>query len=372
MVKVELKGINTVRKTLAGGGIRTYYYHRASGTPLPGKPGEQEFLIALSAAQSTLVQHHRGTLNSLIHQWTLSPKWSAAGPPHGSGYAESTKREWRRMLVTVEKHFGKLPIAALDDPRVLQDFLKWRMKVAKESGTREADNRLSVLSALLTWASVEAGEIAKNHLAGFKRIHSSNRSQKVWLPEDVEAFMSVAPLEMQQALILALHTGQRQGDLLRLTWSNYDGERISLRQGKSRYQRQVEIPCTPALKRMLDGIDHRSQTILTASRGMPWKKRNFAKRWEMACNRAQIADLHFHDLRGTAVTMLAEAGCTVPEIAAITGHSLKSVTAILEKYLKRTRHLAEAAITRFQTAQATAFANRLQTTVVLKPVPKSK
>lgn len=39
----------------------------------------------------------------------------------------------------------------------------------------------------------------------------------IWLPEHIEAFMNVAPLELQRALILALHTGQRQGDLLRLT-----------------------------------------------------------------------------------------------------------------------------------------------------------
>jgi hypothetical protein len=42
--------------------------------------------------------------------------------------------------------------------------------------------------------------------------------------------------------------------------------------------------------------------------------------------------------------MLAEAGCTIPEIAAITGHSLKTVTHILETYLSRTRALADAAI----------------------------
>jgi hypothetical protein len=42
--------------------------------------------------------------------------------------------------------------------------------------------------------------------------------------------------------------------------------------------------------------------------------------------------------------MLAEAGCTVPEIAAVTGHSLKHVTHILEVYLSRTRALADAAI----------------------------
>jgi len=40
--------------------------------------------------------------------------------------------------------------------------------------------------------------------------------------------------------------------------------------------------------------------------------------------------------------MLAEAGATVPEIAAVTGHTLKHVTHILEVYLART--LADAAI----------------------------
>lgn len=361
MVKAKLKGVNTVRKSLADGSVRKYFYHRATGKQLPGQPGDPEFIAAYAAAQAAFVQHHRGTLNSLIHDWTLSPRWTDPAPPQGSGYAESTKREWRRILKTVEKRFGDLPLAALEDPRVSQDFLKWRMKVATESGTREADNRLSVISALLTWAKDDAGEIAANHLAGFKRLHSASRADRIWLPEHVDAFMKVAPVEMQRAMILALHTGQRQGDLLRLTWTNYDGQRVTLRQGKSGFQRQVEIPCTPALQRMLDGIERKAAVILTGSRGMPWKKRNFAKRWEAACTKAKIEDLHFHDLRGTAVTMLAEAGCTVPEIASITGHSLKSAAAILEKYLSRTRHLAEAAITRFQNAKATAFANRLQT-----------
>jgi hypothetical protein len=64
----------------------------------------------------------------------------------------------------------------------------------------------------------------------------------------------------------------------------------------------------------------------------------------MARRPAGIDGLHFHDLRGTAITMLTEAGCTIPEIAAITGHSLKHVTHILETYLSRTRQLADAAI----------------------------
>ena len=40
----------------------------------------------------------------------------------------------------------------------------------------------------------------------------------------------------------------------------------------------------------------------------------------------------FHDLRGTAVTRLALAGCTEAEIATITGHSLRDVRAILDTH----------------------------------------
>jgi len=59
--------------------------------------------------------------------------------------------------------------------------------------------------------------------------------------------------------------------------------------------------------------------------------------------------------------MLAEARCSTPQIAAITGHSLKSVSSIIDKYLARTRTLSGEAMTLFQNAKSTEFANRLQT-----------
>lgn len=198
-----------------------------------------------------------------------------------------------------------------------------------------------------------------NHIAGFRRLHSVDRSDLIWLPEHIHAFMAVAPIELQRALILALHTGQRQGDLLRLAWGNYDGTLISLRQGKT--GRKVEIPCTKALRKMLDGLDRNAAVVLATKTQRPWTPRYFKAQWEAASKKAGITDLHFHDLRGTAVTMLAEAGCTTPQIAAITGHSLKTVTAILDKYLARTRVLAGEAVTLFENAKSTKFANRLQT-----------
>lgn len=57
-----------------------------------------------------------------------------------------------------------------------------------------------------------------------------------------------------------------------------------------------------------------------------------------------LAGFRDQDLRDTAVTWLALAGCTVPEIAAVTGHSLQSITSVLEHYLARHPELADHAI----------------------------
>jgi integrase len=350
MVRAKISGINTVSKRLADGTVRIYHYHRATGLPLSGKPGSPEFLRDYGAAEKTMLERNAGTLNGLVRDYTLSPEFAKL--------RESTQREYRRMLTKTEIQFGNMPIAALEDPRVRQDFMSWRATVAKTSGDREADNRLSIISAMLTWAK-ENGQVFSNHIAGFRRLHSANRSDLIWLPDHIQGFMLVAPVELQRALILALHTGQRQGDLLRLAWGNYDGSLISLRQGKT--GRKVEIPCTKALRKMLDGLDRTSAVVLTTKTNRPWTARYFKAQWEAASKKAGITELHFHDLRGTAITMLAEAGCTTPQIAAITGHSLKTVTTILDKYLARTRALAGEAVSLFENAKSTEFANRLQT-----------
>jgi integrase len=82
---------------------------------------------------------------------------------------------------------------------------------------------------------------------------------------------------------------------------------------------------------------------------LPWTSDGFRASWGKACKRAGIADLTFHDLRGTAVTRLAICECTEAEIATITGHSLRSVRAILDThYLSRDPALAESAIRKLE------------------------
>ena len=299
----------------------------------------------------------KGTFAGLVADYTASREFEKL--------AAATTAEYKRCLIVAEREFGDMPIAALNDPAVRKEFTGWAKKVAATSGEREADGRLSTISAMITWAVENHEGVDSNYLKGFRHHYHSNRSELIWRPEQIAAFMEVAPLEMQQAMILALHTGQRQGDIVRLCWSNYDGTAISLRQGKSRRRGiagpLIVIPCTQALNRMLSAMPRTAATILTTRTGRPFQRRHFRKLWIDATRAAGITDLHFHDVRGTAVTMLSEAGANPQQIAAITGHALKSVGTILDRYLARTRGLADQAIFHFENSPRTDFANRLQT-----------
>jgi integrase len=87
-------------------------------------------------------------------------------------------------------------------------------------------------------------------------------------------------------------------------------------------------------------------TILTTKRGIAWQGNGFSKAWGDATRKAKVTGLTFHDLRGTAVTRLAEAECSHAEIAA------RDVGAILDKYLARTDKIALAAIAKLERGKA--------------------
>jgi integrase len=359
MAKVRLRGINTVRKKLADGTVRVYRYHRSTGALLPGQPGSPEFLTAYAEAERSQPKSS-ANVSELIRDFLLSVRFERKAP--------STQREYKRMLSKLEAKFGTLPIRALASPKVRGVFNAYQEEIGRET-PREADNRMTVLSAVFTHATVKTGKITRNPLEKFERLHSGDRSEMIWTEAPIQQFMAKAPVELQRALILAMHTGQRYGDLIKLRWSDYDGTAISLRQSKSK--QRVRVPCTATLRLMLDATPRTCAFILARSDGRPWHTekddKRLSKEWRHhmeACglyHPSAAERLEFRDLRGTAVTMLSEAGCTVPQIVAITGHTMQSAHRILERYLARTATLAEAAIHQFENATATAFANRLQT-----------
>jgi integrase len=334
-VRVRLKGIHRVKVKLASGETAEYHYAWRGGPRLVGKPGSPEFLASYSAAHQTRRAPDRSSFHSIIAGYRASPEFIKLKP--------RTKADYLQHIAKIETKFGDLPLTALEDARVTRDFLDWRNSMAHSP--RQADYGWMVLMRLLSWARA-GGETLYRPPERVERLYHADRSEKIWSEQAIAAFMGVASEPLQRALLLALETGQRQADLLVLPWSAYDGTWVRLRQGKT--GRQVNVPVTRRLRAVLETSKRTATVILTNKRGIAWTPNRFRKAWGDATRKAGMSGLTFHDLRGTAVTRLAEAECSHAEIASITGHSMRDVGAILDKYLARTDKIVLAAIAKLE------------------------
>lgn len=92
--------------------------------------------------------------------------------------------------------------------------------------------------------------------------------------------------------------------------------------------------------------------LFTASNGAPLRRTKFRSRWLRACEKAEIPELHFHDLRHTGLTLYAQQGATLAELQGIAGH--KSVAAVMRyqhSTLERHSALADAVSTAISDAK---------------------
>ncbi|MEB3421771.1 tyrosine-type recombinase/integrase [Salipiger marinus] len=342
-MRVTLKGINRTSAKLANGDRVTYYYAWKGGPRLPGKPGDPEFIAAYNEAVAQKVTQPTGTVQAVLNAYQDSPRFTDLAP--------RTRKDYANHIRKIETEFGDFPLAALSDRRTRAEFLTWRDAMAIKS-RRQADYVFATFAAIMAWA-FDRGLTVANPCERPGKLYRASRAESIWTQADEDALLNSAPHRIRLAYLLAVWTGQRQGDLLRLTWTAYDGSHIRLRQGKT--GRRVVIPVASALKAALDEAarDKKAVTILTTTKDTAWTGHGFSATWRKELAKAQVSGLTFHDLRGTAVTRLAIAGCSEAEIATFTGHSLRDVAAILDAhYLSRDSRLADSALSKREAHEA--------------------
>src|SRR6185312_3823371 len=134
-----------------------------------------------------------------------------------------TQKDYRRYLKLIEDEFGAMPLAVVQDRRARGKFKEWRDTMADRP--RVADYAWTTLARVLSVAK-DRGLISVNVCERGGRLYEADRAEIIWRPEHITAFCDVASPELQFALLLALWSGQRQGTLIGIAWSQYDGTHI--------------------------------------------------------------------------------------------------------------------------------------------------
>lgn len=255
-MRVELKGVKKATKRLADGSKRVYWYAWVGGPRLDGQPGSPEFAASYWKAHDERDRTRgAGTLLSVTDAYQRSIEFEDLAP--------RTRADYLKQLKKIEAEFGTMPIKAIPAARGV--FKSWRDELARSS-RRQADYAWAVLARVCSWA-VDRDLVDANPCERGGRVYSVDRRDKIWTDDDEAQFLAAAPPHVGLALTLALWTGQRQGDLLKLTWKQCEGGWVRLRQRKT--GARVAIPMGAPLKAALAATPKRSTHVLVNIDGVP-------------------------------------------------------------------------------------------------------
>src|SRR5215467_13049775 len=125
MVRVRLRGVNSITKRLADGTVRTYWYAWKGGPPLRGEPGSPEFVASYNAAVAIKAATPQGVILSILQGYQSSGEFHEL--------AQRTRADYVGHIKAIEKQFGDFPLAALTDRRTRGIFMAWRDRLAARS-----------------------------------------------------------------------------------------------------------------------------------------------------------------------------------------------------------------------------------------------
>jgi integrase len=289
------------------------FYFRRPGfksVPLPGLPWSPQFMEVYESAlsgqplQIGASKTKPGTVSAAIVGYYYDQSFLALAP--------STQRPLRGILERFRAEHGDKRIALLQRQHIIA-LLRSKKRFA-------ARHWLMAIRALMKYA-VEIGLREDNPAAGVKLPNLKTDGYHSWTEAEIAQFQAYHGLgtRARLALTLLLYTGQRRGDVIRMGRQHIRDGIMHVRQQKTGIE--LAIPIHGTLASTIAEAPAYHLTFLTTRNGKPFSPAGFGNYFRDCCNEAGLSHCSAHGLRKAAARRLAEAGCTMHEIAAITGHA---------------------------------------------------
>jgi len=275
-------------------------------------------------ARSVEIELDRGTFLNIpnAHEYLFSDLISIyleKVTPTMRGRSEDTYR-----LKKLLKH----PIASINmsrlTPTVLSEYRDERLKTVTASTVRRD---LSYISSIINYARRELGLNIVNPASIIKKPPPTEGRNRILTNEELSRLLTelekINPL-YKTLTEFALETAMRRGELMSLLWVNVNFEKclIFLPLTKNGYSRYV-----PLSNRAIEIL--KALSTKDNERVFPFNKGTVSSMFLEAIKRANLEDVHFHDLRHMAITRISKKITNVFELAMISGHRSLSM---LQRY----------------------------------------
>jgi integrase len=358
MARIRLQFVNSfVNKNRKSQRARYYFRRGRKGKaiPLPGIPGDEQFMaayhaaLAASTAMTTLISPSspseigadstvHGTINALIVNYYKSAAWL--------DLAQDT-RQTRRYLIERfrEQHGGKRVALLRRDhfEKMLSEIASPAMK----------DRWLRAIRGLMN--SGIPSMLAENPTAGLKVKRAKSEGHHTWTEAEIAKYRAHWPLGTQARLVLefALESASRKGEIVRLgpqhLYRGQNGE-WRIRIARTKGSRDVDIPMSPELLAAVQAMPRDHLTYIHSRNGKALSKITLGPLFRKWATEAGLPKhCRLHGLKKSGLVEIALAGGTAPELMAVSGHKSMAVAqAYIEAAFKRPE-LADAALGKVRT-----------------------
>jgi integrase len=200
---------------------------------------------------------------------------------------------------------------------------------------------LRALRAAFERARVTFDLIEKNPLSKVKQIRTPDKRAAYLTVDDIQRLLSSMCREkwLRDIVVFVCNTGLRLGELINLRWENVDlrnkviriesDEQYRVKMGKSRIIPLNQKTAYRILKEK--SIDKKNSVyVFTSKKGAKVNPFFLSKKFKHYVRLAGLGEeIHFHSLRHTFASLLAQSAVPLYDIKELLGHSQISVT---EKY----------------------------------------
>lgn len=207
---------------------------------------------------------------------------------------------------------------------------------------------MASLSVVFTYGFKQRGWLKENPLLRFSKLRESKGRDRIPTPEERDRLFTACKQSRNKHLynivVLAMTTGARLGEILGLRWDCVDLEHNCLHLKETKTNRPRSVPLTDSLAQFFQQLQltrlPQQQLVFPGRKRL--KPTSIRKAWEGACERAGIADLHFHDSRHFFATFAAHAAVNITQLAVATGHkSIQMLLRYTHQDANHTRTLTE-------------------------------
>ena len=236
----------------------------------------------------------------------------------------NTLRWWKDQLGDKTlANVGPADIAAL------RDFLRQgTTKYKKQRAPATVNRYLAYLSTVYSRAIREYQIADTNPVRSVSKLKEPKG--RIRYLSDVERKALLGACEasdephLHSFVVAALMTGARSGELIALDWPDIDFARGVARLENTKNGERRTIPIRGQAFELLKARRGIAGPVFVSRAGNRFTAYN--KSFNLAKTEAGIVDFRFHDLRHTAASMLAQAGCSLPEIGHLLGHKSAQIT----------------------------------------------